>query len=113
MDFFRLQPAAVVRVMASSPGMSDPEKWSGDWKARKGRYVSKPENVTLAAGLDLNERLLVAMAFRGATNGQIGEALGVSREAIGRRLRPLGVNTTRGGVRSTVAGVSVPACILT
>lgn len=75
--------------------LGDPSAWAGDWR-RSGRYLAKETHVVVQKRLAANRQLLIGMAIRGQTSGFIAAVLGVSREAIDTRRRPLGLALRRG-----------------
>lgn len=78
--------------------MGNPTDWHGDWR-RPGRYLTGDEQNAAHARLIAHERMLVGMAVRQVLQSkQLAAIMGVSREAIDRRLRPLGLKNPAGKV---------------
>lgn len=62
----------------------------------EGRYLYGPDQRIVSSQLEANYDTLVAMAIRGTGSKVIAAGFGVSREAIDRRLRPLGLKNKPG-----------------
>lgn len=92
--FGQVQPSSFVRARASSGLMNeDPATWTGDWRnCPEGGYLSGDQQRSLTQALEANQRMIVGMALRRNTIVGISAAMGVSRESIARRLRPMGLN---------------------
>jgi hypothetical protein len=80
-----------------------PSSWTGDW-SRKGRYLRKFDQPNIQARLTANEQAIIGLAVRQVPSKSIAEAMGVSRESIDRRLRPLGLKNAPGQVGPPLKG---------
>lgn len=80
-----------------------PSSWTGDW-SRKGRYLRKFDQPNIQARLTTNEPTIIGMAVRGVSSQLIAAAMGVSRESIDRRLRPMGLKNPPGQVGAPKKG---------
>jgi len=60
------------------------------------KYHYDEGRLRIVASMRINYDTIVAQALRGMPSTWIGAALGVSREAIDRRLRPLGLKNPHG-----------------
>lgn len=79
--------------------MGDPRTWTGDWrKCPNGRYLKGEAQRQVNEQLQLHHRLIVALSIRQMPSKVIGAVFGVSREAVDRRLRPLGLKNPPGQV---------------
>lgn len=98
--FGNLQPSALHRVRASSGLMNeDPSTWTGDWrKCPDGRYLTGNAQKTVNTVLTANDRMIVGLAMRSQPNAAIGAIMGVSREAVAKRLRLRKFNVKRGNL---------------
>ena len=75
----------------------DPATWSGDWR-RPGRYLAGGQQQDVQEKLEVNKSMVIGMAIRGRQSSVIAAVLGVSRESVDRRLRPLGLKNLPGHV---------------
>ena len=93
-----LQPSAIARGRDTfAARMGDPTTWTGDWrKCPEGNYLKGEEQKKVVAALAQHELMMVGMALRRIPSGTIGALVGVSREAVSKRLRGFGLNTKRG-----------------
>lgn len=92
--------------------LGDPSAWTGDWR-RPGKYLSKEQQHATQARMRTHHRMLIGMAIRGAKSSVIAAILSVSREAVDRRLRPLGLKNAPGHFGRPPAGrvvVQLQAC---
>lgn len=85
--------------------LGDPATWTGDWNEpsgdpgdqfRTGRYLHGEQQSVIAHRLQANERMLIGLAIRHTPSKVIAAVLCVSREAVDRRLRPLGLKKAPG-----------------
>lgn len=75
----------------------DPSTWFSDCSARPGRYLrGQGSQEAVSCRLQARSGLLVGMAIRRVPATVIAACLGVSREAVVKRLRPLGLNAKPG-----------------
>lgn len=75
--------------------LGDPSKWSGDWR-RPGKYLSRVEQTETRSRMAQHETLMLGMMIRRQPSTVIAAVLLVSREAIDKRRRPLGLCLQRG-----------------
>lgn len=75
----------------------DPSSWKGDWR-RHGRYLGGTQQQDVHERLETNKLMVIGMAIRGRQSSIIAAILGVSRESVDRRLRPLGLKGLPGHV---------------
>ncbi len=85
--------------------MGDPSSWTGDWTKqgpgeerlfREGHYPTGEKATEVRVRMQSHQRFVVGMAVRGLKSKVIAAVLGVSREAVDQRLRPLGLKNRPG-----------------
>jgi len=77
--------------------LGDPATWTGDWR-RHGNYLDKARQEVIASRMRNHEAMIVGMAVRRVPSSAIAAVMCVSREAVDRRLRPLGLKNAPGQV---------------
>lgn len=87
--------------------MGDPQTWTDSWH-HDGRYLKGEQQRAVNERMQEHQAVIVGMALRRVPSKMIAAAMGVSRESIDRRLRPLGLKNEPGKVgaplrRQTVA----------
>ena len=74
-----------------------PSSWTGDW-SRKGRYLRANEQPEILARLTAYTQFIQGLSARSMPSQTIAAIMGVSREAVDRRLRPEGFKNRPGQV---------------
>jgi hypothetical protein len=75
--------------------LGDPTQWNGDWR-RHGNYLAGDRQDFVHERLERNRLLMIGMMIRQQKSTIIAAALCVSREAVDRRRRDLGLSRPRG-----------------
>ena len=93
----QLQPSAFADRSIFLKRMGNPKDWSGDWR-RTGCYLNGNAQVIVQQRLSSHQMMIVGMAVRQVPSKLVAAVMGVSRESIDRRLRPLGLKNEAGQV---------------
>lgn len=92
-----VSPSTFADRSAYQAKYGNPAEWVGDFRARPGRYHG-PRQPEVSALLERHRALIVGLTVRGRSSKEIAAVVGVSREAVLRRLRPLGLKNAPGQV---------------
>lgn len=93
-----LQPSTFADRSPYLARLGDPSTWTGDWR-RRGHYLKGEQQKAASERMTELNAMIVGMAVRRALGSQaLAAVLGVSRESVDRRLRPLGLKNPPGQV---------------